>query len=434
MNKNIIEYKKKTKISRSLFKKSLKLHVNGVSHNIRYFHPYPFVTKFAEGKYITDVDKNRYIDFWMGHWSLILGHTNDIVTKHTLKQILHGWMYGTINEQTIKLSELIIKYLPKMEKIRYVTTGTEAAMYAIRLARSSTKKKLVAKIDGGWHGYTTDLLKTINWPFSESESNGLINEEYITSLPFNNLEQSLDILKKIKKDLACIIIEPILGGGGCIPANKDYLKGLQEFAIDNDIMFILDEIVTGFRFRFGCMYSKMNLSPDIIILGKIIGGGMPIGVICGNKEIMEKSNTTTNTKLERTYIGGGTFSANPLTMISGYHTLNLLKNKQSIYEKINKLGEKTRLLLTKIFDGKAIITGTGSIFMTHFLRDNVTNITNASDAARCNTKLLQEYHLKLISHDNIFFLPGKLGIISNAHSSTDVKKLADASIEFANSI
>jgi len=432
MSRDISIYKKKTQNSYKLFNESLKQHVNGVSHNIRYFKPYPFVTKYAIGKYIVDVDQNKYIDFWLGHWSLILGHANSTITKHIIEQASHGWMYGTVNEQTIKLSNIITKAVPIAEKIRYVTTGTEAAMYAIRLARAVTGKKTIAKIDGGWHGYTTDLLKAINWPFSESESNGLVNEKYIISLPLNNLEKSLDILKTVKEDLAGIIVEPILGGGGCIPATKEYLQGLQEFSHHNNSIFILDEIVTGFRFRFGCTYTELDLKPDIVLLGKIIGGGLPIGVICGKKEIMDKSNIAFNKKSERVYIGGGTFSANPLTMVSGYHTLTMLKTRHSIYDKINTLGNKTRNLLNKTFGNRAVITGDGSLFMIHFLQNNVSNVTNALDASRCDKKLLYNYHFKLISNDEIFFMPGKQGAFSYAHSNEDVKHLIEATTRFVN--
>ncbi|MFB5619473.1 MAG: aspartate aminotransferase family protein, partial [Candidatus Nitrosomaritimum aestuariumsis] len=317
----ISEYKKKTKKSAKLFGKSLKLHVNGVSHNIRFYEPYPFVVKQSSGKNLIDVDDNKYTDYWMGHWSLILGHGPKNVKKSLQTQFEKSWMYGTVNEQTIKLSEIISKAVPVAEKIRYVTSGTEATMYAVRLARSVTGRKVIAKIDGGWHGYTSDLLKSVNWPFTESESSGVINEEKIISIPYNNLEESIKILKKFSKDLAGVIIEPVLGGGGCIPATPDYLKGIQEFVRKNKSLFILDEIVTGFRFRFGCLYPTMKLDPDIVTLGKIVGGGMAIGVMCGKKEIMEYADTTGKKKSERSYVGGGTFSANPASMVAGYATL-----------------------------------------------------------------------------------------------------------------
>lgn len=427
----VTEYKKKTKRSAKLFAQSLRLHVNGVSHNIRFYEPYPFVVKKSSGKNLIDVDENKYTDYWMGHWSLILGHGPKKVRESLQKQISKSWMYGTVNEQTIKLSDVISKAVPVAEKIRYVTSGTEATMYAVRLARSVTGRKIIAKIDGGWHGYTSDLLKSVNWPFSESESSGVINEEKIISIPYNDLEGSIKILKKVSKDLAGIIVEPVLGGGGCIPANPDYLKGIEEFARKNNSLFILDEIVTGFRFRFGCIYPTMKLDPDIVTLGKIVGGGMAIGVMCGKKEIMEYADTTGKKKSERSYVGGGTFSANPASMVAGYATLTELKNsKNSIYSKINGLGDMARKELGKVFGEKVIITGKGSLFMTHFTKNNIECINNSTDAAKCDSKILQNYHFKMIAQDKIFFLPGKLGAISFAHSKEDIKKLVSASERF----
>ncbi|MBA4452999.1 MAG: aminotransferase class III-fold pyridoxal phosphate-dependent enzyme [Nitrosopumilaceae archaeon] len=427
----ISEYKKKTKKSAKLFGKSLKLHVNGVSHNIRFYEPYPFVVKQSSGKNLIDVDDNKYTDYWMGHWSLILGHGPKNVKKSLQTQFEKSWMYGTVNEQTIKLSEIISKAVPVAEKIRYVTSGTEATMYAVRLARSVTGRKVIAKIDGGWHGYTSDLLKSVNWPFTESESSGVINEEKIVSIPYNNLEESIKILKKFSKDLAGVIIEPVLGGGGCIPATPEYLKGIQEFVRKNKSLFILDEIVTGFRFRFGCLYPTMKLDPDIVTLGKIVGGGMAIGVMCGKKEIMEYADTTGKKKSERSYVGGGTFSANPASMVAGYATLSELKNSaNTTYSKLNKLGDMAREGLSKTFGDKVIVTGKGSLFMTHFANNGITEITNSTDAAKCDSAKLQKYHFKMIAQDGIFFLPGKLGAISMAHTNQDIKKLIRASENF----
>jgi glutamate-1-semialdehyde 2,1-aminomutase len=426
-------YKKKTAKSAKLFEKSKRQHVNGVSHNIRFFEPYPFVTKSAKGKFLVDVDSNRYVDYWMGHWSLILGHAPKQVLAKAKEQLQNGWMYGVVNKNTIELSELIRKAVPVAQKIRYVTSGTEADMYAVRLARAITGKKTIAKIDGGWHGYTSDLLKTVNWPFDESESSGLNDEEHIVSLPYNNLEKSIEILKT-KNDLAGIIIEPVLGGGGCIPATKEYLRGLQEHAKKENALFILDEIVTGFRFRYGCLYDTMKLDPDIVTLGKIVGGGFPIGVICGKDKVMQFANTRLYSKPKRAYIGGGTFSANPMTMAAGAATLGILKNDKSVYSKINSLGEKTRKKLDKAFDGKVITTGRGSLFMTHFLTNKVTQIQNSSDVARCDTKMLQRFHFEMIAKDEIFFLPGKLGAFSSSHSESDVKSLITAAERFSERI
>jgi len=174
----------------------------------------------------------------------------------------------------------------------------------------------------------------------------------------------------------------------------------------------------------------MKLDPDIVTLGKIVGGGMAIGVMCGKKEIMEYADTTGKKKSERSYVGGGTFSANPASMVSGYATLNHLKSKKSVYSKINSLGEFTRKEMRKVFDGKVAVTGKGSLFMTHFLKGKITEVTNAVQAAKCDSQMLAKYHFKMIANDGIFFLPGKLGAISNAHTKEDIKKMILASENF----
>ena len=431
MKEDLKLYKKNTIKSSRLFKKSKKFHVNGVHHNIRFFEPYPFVTKSSNGKFLVDVDSNKYVDYWMGHWSLILGHSPKNVLHDAKTQLDNGWMHGTLSNNTIKLSEKISKAVPVAEKIRYATTGTEATMYAVRLARTATRRKIIAKIDGGWHGYTTDLLKTVNWPFQKSESRGIADEKHIISLPYNNLENSIRILKSISNDLAAVIIEPVLGGGGCIPATKEYLTGIEEFCHKNNSLFILDEIVTGFRFRYGCLYDTMKLDPDIVTLGKIVGGGFPIGVICGKDEFMNYANTSLFSKSNRAYIGGGTFSANPLSMIAGESTLRMIKNKgNTLYERLNRLGSKTRKMLDKKFAGDVITTGAGSLFLTHFLKGKITEIKNSTDAAKCNTKKLHDYHFHMIANDKIFFLPGKLGAFSDVHTKSDITAIMKSTDNF----
>ncbi|MXZ93701.1 MAG: aminotransferase class III-fold pyridoxal phosphate-dependent enzyme [Cenarchaeum sp. SB0661_bin_35] len=424
-------YYKNTPTSKKIFTRSQQLHINGVSHNIRYYEPYPFVTDHSTGKYLVDVDSNRYTDYWMGHWSLILGHGSNKILKKIKEQLSHGWMYGTVNKQTMELSNLISKAMPVAERIRYVTSGTEAVMYAARLSRAFTNKPIIAKIDGGWHGYASDLLKTINWPFTEPESSGVTSDEHVVSIPYNNIEDSIKILNSVKEQLAGIMVEPILGGSGGIPAEDDYLKSLQEFAAKSGSLFMLDEIVTGFRLGYGGMYKKIGLSPDIVTLGKVVGGGMPIGVICGKKEVMEIANTSKMSRRRRCYIGGGTFSANPVSMAAGAATLNTLKNNATIYEKINSLGKQIRHGINKILNDKSQITGRGSLFMTHFPKSATIPIRDAATASECDQDMLYNYHMYLIAREGIFFLPGKLGAVSDAHDKLDVKDIIQATERFA---
>jgi glutamate-1-semialdehyde 2,1-aminomutase len=426
-------YKKKTHNSRKFYNDSLKIFPGGISHNIRFFRPYPFFVNKATDKHLIDVDGNRYVDYWMGHWALILGHSPNVVVKKLDRQIRRGTLYGTANDISVKLGETIKKSIPISELLRFCTTGSEATMYAIRIARAVTKKRIICKTIGGWHGFNTDLMQSVNYPFELDEGVGMTGSEgdFVESIPFNDLDRSIRLLESVKDDLACIIIEPLLGGGGCIPADINFLKGLEEYCKRNDILYILDEIVTGFRLNFGSVSSLYHLNPDMITLGKIVGGGLPIGVVCGKKEIMKVANPVENRNKEQLcYIGGGTFSSNPLTMTAGYATIDYIsKNRQTVYNKINKLGDIARNGLKKLFSDyglKTEVTGLGSLFLTHFLSNKVNEITNANDVALSDNDTLTKYHFSLMAKYGIFFLPHKMGAISLVHDVKDIQSLINA--------
>ena len=434
------EYFKKTRRSRELYKRSLSCFPGGISHNIRHFEPYPFYTKSAKGKLLRDVDGNDFTDYWMGHWALLIGHSHPVVASAVRNQASNGTLFGTANELSLDLAHAIKEGMPRAELIRYSSTGSEATMYAVRLARARTGRRVVAKIVGGWHGYNTNLLQSVNYPFELDEGLGLIEDEeqFVESIPFNDLERSLKILNTIRDDLACIIVEPVLGGAGCITPERDYLHGLQEFAKSNDALFILDEIVTGFRLSFKGAADEYKLEPDLFTLGKIVGGGLPIGVLCGDKDIMSLCNPVGREKGEIVcYIGGGTFAANPLTMTAGLATLQYLKqNKAVIYPKVNKIGLRIREGLDSVFSDAHIdvdITGVGSLFITHFLNQDIRKISSALDAGLSDKGLLRKYHLALIAKHNIFFLPEKMGAISSVHTMKDAELLIDATQQIVQS-
>lgn len=430
-------YESKTSRSRSIFEQALGSFPGGISHNIRYFEPYPFFSRSADGKYLWDVDGNRYTDYWMGHWSLILGHSPKAVVRMLGERISEGTIHGTVNEMSVRLAELISKMMPGAEMMRFSSTGSEATMYAVRLARASTGRRVIAKMEGGWHGFNTTLLKSVNFPFEAEEGTGLLEEEqkYVVSLPFNDADDSVKILDSVKDDLACIIVEPLLGGAGCIPPEDGYLRTLQEYAKRSGALFILDEIVTGFRLSLRGAQKIFSLEPDLFTLGKIVGGGMPIGVVCGKKEIMQLSDPREKEKSGRCSIGGGTFSANPLSMAAGLATLEQLVKDESLYDTINKLGDEARRGMDKVMNENGIrvkTTGMGSLFLTHFLTEEVSDVKNASDAARCDLALQNAYHFVLMAGYGIFFLPHKMGAVSAEHGSNEIKRLIEASEQIAN--
>lgn len=429
MGDYVKDYERKTTKSKRLYSRSAKVFPGGINHNIRYFEPYPFFVNSAKGKQLHDVDGNRYTDYWMGHWALILGHSPKPVADALAAQVRNGTLYGTVNDVSVELAETIQRLIPGAEMMRFSSTGSEATMYAVRLARASTGRRVIAKAIGGWHGFNTTLMQTVNYPFEAEEGPGLVQDEgqHVESIPFNNIDASLKVLETIKDDLACIIIEPVLGGAGCIPPADGYLQGLQEFAKKNGSLFILDEIVTGFRLSLHGAASIYKLKPDLFTLGKIAGGGMPIGIVCGDKEIMSLADPVSRKDKEaRCAIGGGTFSANPVTMTAGLATLNFLKSNKQVYSKIDRLGVMARKGLSKIFEQAGIpcrVTGTGSIFLTHFGKEMVND---AIDVATSDRELLTKYHLALMADHEIFFLPGKMAAFSYAHDEGDVRRLLAA--------
>ncbi len=413
-------YVSKTSKSKALYERAKKVLPAGVSYAIRYFEPYPFYTARAEGSKLFDVDGNEYVDFWLGHTALILGHSPPAVVEAVRKQLERGTHFGTSHELEVKLAEKVVEMVPSAEMVRFTNSGTEANMYATRLARAYTGKNKIAKFEGGWHGGYDALHKGVRYPFDIPESAGLTEGALRDTivLPFNDLE---GVEEKLKNErVASIVIEPVLGAGGGIPAEREFLKGLREFCDENDILLIFDEVITGFRLAPGGGQEYYNVIPDITVFGKILGGGFPIGAFCGRRDIMERIN---NLIYERPHYSfhGGTFAANPMSMTAGLATLEILEDG-TLINRLNTLGEKIREKLREIFEAKGVdvqVTGAGSLFQTHFTREKVKDARAAFNADR---KKLVDYHLSLISN-GVFFLPTHVGALSTAHSESDIEKL-----------
>ena len=422
------EYISKTSKSKALYERAKKVLPAGVSYGIRYFEPYPFYTAKAKGSKLYDVDGNEYIDFWLGHTALILGHSPPTVIEAVKRQLETGTHFGTCHELEITLAEQVAKMVSNAEMVRFSNSGTEANMYATRLARSYTGRSKIAKFEGGWHGGYDALHVGVKYPFNIQESAGLTSgalQDTIV-LPFNDLETVKEKLKN--EEVASIIIEPVLGGGGGIPAEKEFLKGLREFCDEKGILLIFDEVITGFRLAPGGAQEYYGVAPDITVFGKILGGGFPIGAFCGPRKIMERLDTRV---YERPYhsFHGGTFTANPIATTAGLATPKILEDGRVIHE-LNRLGDKIRERLREIFDSNGVnvqVIGTGSIFNTHFTKEE---IKDANAASRADKKKLVEYHLKLIEN-GVFFLPTHTGTLSTAHSKADIEKLFSETEKYA---
>ncbi len=303
-------------------------------------------------------------------------------------------------------------------------------MYAIRLARAFTGRKIIAKAKMGWHGANDTLFYNVKFPFTGQESPGIHSEQEAGVLTFDlNIEATQSLIRKNAKDLAALIIEPILGGGGGFPVSFDFLRMLREETEKNDILLIFDEIITGYRFTYGLFQNQLNIIPDLTTMGKIIGGGMPIGAVGGRREIVEQANPEAT---NRVWIGGGTFSGSPLSMAAGLKTIEILKNSSSDYHRINDYGNSLLKNLNLFFDNEKsqlIATGYGSLIFLHILTELIENATPNDIVCLTDKKREALVHLALLNR-NIASQHG-FGVLSFAHSKAHIQSVQQKIEEIA---
>ncbi|UCE44227.1 MAG: aspartate aminotransferase family protein [Candidatus Bathyarchaeota archaeon] len=424
-------YGLRTSKSRRLYEKACKVLPAGVSYIIRHFEPYPFYTAEAKGSKLFDVDGNEYIDFWIGHCSLILGHSPPEIMEEVKQQIEKGTQYGTSHELEIALAEQVVGMVPSAEMVRFTNSGTEATMYSIRLARTYTGREKIAKFEGGWHGGYDAVHTAVKPPLDIPESGGLTSgtSKDTLALPYNDIEE---VRRRVKnEEMAAIIVEPVIGAGGCIPAEREFLMGLREICSERGTLLIFDEVITGFRLSPGGAQQHYGILPDITILGKILGGGFPVGAIAGRQEPMQQMDALTY-KRPRFSFHGGTFCANPITMTAGLATLRMLEDGRLLNE-LDKHGDYVRGQLSDIFEKCRVnvqVTGVSSLFHTHFTEEEVKDVHGAFRADR---ERLLDYHLHLITK-GVFFLPGKNGALSTAHTDEDVNRLLTEAEAYARGV
>ncbi|OLS22535.1 MAG: hypothetical protein ThorAB25_25420, partial [Candidatus Thorarchaeota archaeon AB_25] len=366
---------------------------------------------------IWDVDGNEYIDWWMTHYSLILGHNDPVVRKAIIDQIDGGHHFGIPNEPQVKYGEQLKEAVPLLEKMRFTTTGSEATMYAVRLARLFTKRKLIGKSLGGWHGGNDALTYHLSHPYADGPFyNGV-------SFDYNNRESFDEMLKKHGKDLSAIIVEPVIGAGGGIPPEDDFLVYMREETESRDILLIFDEIITGFRLRYGTAGDKLfGAEPDLLNLGKAAAGGMPLGVYGGREDIMALA--TPGAEGGR-WVGGGTFSSHPLTMAAGLAVLERLREKKDEYERLNKMGDSFRTRLNEMLhDMKAPLIGTGygSISFVSCLSASLTEpIRTPGQLGALFDHKQQDIFQGHLMQEGVFGYHG-LGALSFTHTEEDIEK------------
>ncbi len=416
------KYQRSTSRSRELWNQALRYFPGGVSHNLRTFGfnrmgAYPPFMKRGEGAHIWDVDGNEYIDWWMTHFSIMLGHNNPNVREAIRSKLDGGLHLGAVNETQVEFAQKLQEAIPFLHKMRFSVTGSEATMYSVRIARSFTHKHLIAKARGGWHGGNDALAYHIKYPFSDEASyNGV-------SFEFNDRESIDELLKKYGNDLAGIIIEPVIGAGGGLPPEPDFLSYVREETERRGILLIFDEIITGFRLCFGSAGKEIfNVEPDLITLGKIVAGGMPLGIYGGREDVMSYAIPGTEGGC---WVGGGTFSSHPLSMIAGITTLATLGSLKNEYNQLNQRGNHFRTKLNNLFEtenANILATGEGSIVFLHWLKTKLKgNILTPTKIGEVFDQTRQDFlQAKLIEH-GVFGYHG-LGGLSFAHSTQDIEK------------
>lgn len=392
--------------SKDLYEDAKRLIPGGVNSPVRAFDPYPFFISEGEGSRITDVDGNEYLDYCLGYGPLILGHKPPVVMKAILEQLKKGTHFGIPNKAEIKLAEKIVSLVPCAEMIRFTNSGTEATSSAIRLARAYTNREKILIFDGCYHGahdhFLFDLHKVKSPGIPES-----IRETTLVA-PFNDLERVKSLSEE--NELATIIVEPVMGNAGCIPPEDGFLEGLRNICNDNDILLFFDEVITGFRLSLGGAQEYFNVTPDLVTLGKIIGGGFPIGGFAGKKDIMKL------VKPEGKVFHAGTFSGHPVTMTAGLATLKELEN-QKVIDKTTKYAEELAETLREE-SGKTVnqIASMLQIFFTE------SEVHTADDVRATDKKAYKRFHQALLKK-GVFIPPARseCWFVSSAHSKEDLK-------------
>ena len=413
-----------SKRSQELYEKSSTLLPGGVSSPVRAFKPYPRFIKYGKGSRIYDVDDNEYIDYCMAFGPLILGHANNAVAEAVSKQVFNGTIFGAPSELEIDFAELICKHFPSIEMLRPVSTGTEATMHAIRLARGYTGRKKIIKMEGGFHGaHDTVLVKAGSGALTHSVPNSAgIPEESTKNtilVPFNDLNAIEEAFKANPGEIAALITEPVMGNTGPILPKDGYLQGLRELTTANDALLIFDEVITGFRLSLGGAQKYFAVQPDITTLGKIVGGGLPIGVFGASSEIMSSISPS------GPVYQAGTFAGNPLSMCAGITTIKSLEKIN--YDDLNSLGELMRTSLGKVAQELKVphqVQGIGSLFQMFLTAKPVENY---ADALTCDSAAFMKLFHGLLD-EGIYIPPSQYetSFVSTAHTSADVEKTAEA--------
>lgn len=421
--------------STALFNRAQQVIPGGVNSPVRAFKGVggtPVFIQKAAGAYITDTDGKQYIDY-VGSWGpMVLGHNHPTIIDAVLKAVPNGLSFGAPTEGEITLAELVCKLVPSIEMVRMVSSGTEATMSAIRLARGYTNRDKIIKFEGCYHGHSDSLLvKAGSGALTLGQPSGpgvpADFAKHTLTCTYNDLNSVKQAFEQYPTEIACLIVEPVAGNMNCIPPQEGFLQGLRELCTQYGTVFIIDEVMTGFRVALGGAQSYYGVTPDLTCLGKIIGGGMPVGAFGGKREIMEYIAPT------GPVYQAGTLSGNPIAMAAGLACLTELAkqgNEEILAAKTKKLAEGLKALADK-HHVPFCVQYVGGMFGLFFTEQSA--VTHFQEVMKCDAaKFNRFFHLML--EQGVYLAPSafEAGFMSLAHSDADIDRtLAAADMAFA---
>lgn len=411
----------------SAYDEAVNLMPGGVNSPVRAFKSVdtpPIFMDYGKASKIYDIDGNEYIDYVLSWGPLILGHAHEKVNAALHEAVDKGTSFGASTVLENKMAELVIDRVPSIEMVRMVSSGTEATLAALRLARGFTGRNKILKFEGCYHGHSDSLLikagsgvATLGLPDSPGVPEGTAKNTI--TVPYNDIEAVKVAFEHFGDDIAGVIVEPVAGNMGVVPPIEGFLEGLREITKEYDSLLIFDEVMTGFRVGYNCAQGYFNVMPDLTCLGKVIGGGLPVGAFGGRKDIMEKIAPTGSV------YQAGTLSGNPLAMTSGFATLSELT--EETYEYFNELGDLLENGLKEVFGkhGVPITVNRAGSMIGYFLNEGP--VTNFDQANQSNLKLFAEMYREMAA-EGVFLPPSQFEgtFLSAAHTKEDIEKTIQA--------